>query len=76
MGSRFSWKTRDKAEQAALALKITAKDLLSLGVIDGIIAEPMGGAHRDWDTVANNLQIVILEQLREMTKYTPRQDLS
>ena len=71
--SAILWKTRDKAEQAALSLKITAKDLLNLGVIDGIIAEPMGGAHRDWDTVANNLQIVILEQLREMTKYTPKQ---
>jgi acetyl-CoA carboxylase carboxyl transferase subunit beta len=71
--SAILWKTRDKAEQAALALKITAKDLMQLGIIDGIISEPMGGAHRDWKTTANNLQIVILEQLKEMSKYSPAQ---
>lgn len=41
------WRTKDKAEDAATALKITAQDLLGMGVIDDIIPEPVGGAHRD-----------------------------
>ena len=41
------WRTADKAQDAAQALKLTAQDLLALGVIDSIISEPMGGAHRD-----------------------------
>ncbi|MCH7937590.1 MAG: hypothetical protein IH994_10955 [Proteobacteria bacterium] len=41
------WRDGDKAEDAAEALKLTAEDLLKLGVIDRIIAEPLGGAHRD-----------------------------
>jgi acetyl-CoA carboxylase carboxyl transferase subunit alpha len=41
------WKDRAKAERAAEALKGTAKDLLALGVVDSIVPEPMGGAHRD-----------------------------
>ncbi len=41
------WRTADKAPEAADAMKITAQDLLALGVIDTIIPEPLGGAHRD-----------------------------
>jgi acetyl-CoA carboxylase carboxyl transferase subunit alpha len=41
------WRTSDKAKDATVALKVTADDLLSLGIIDGIIPEPVGGAHRD-----------------------------
>jgi len=41
------WKSRDKAPQAAEALKITATDLLGVGVVDEIIPEPLGGAHSD-----------------------------
>ena len=43
------WRTNDKAEEAANALKITAQDLLKLEVIDEVIPEPIGGAHRDHD---------------------------
>ena len=45
--SSILWKTWDYKEQAANALKLTATDLLELGIIDGIIPEPVGGAHRD-----------------------------
>jgi acetyl-CoA carboxylase carboxyl transferase subunit alpha len=41
------WRTSEKAPDAAEAMKVTAQDLLSLGVIDRIVAEPVGGAHRD-----------------------------
>ncbi|MDH3857708.1 MAG: acetyl-CoA carboxylase carboxyltransferase subunit alpha, partial [Gammaproteobacteria bacterium] len=46
------WKSADKAAQAAEAMGITAERLLSLNLIDNIIAEPLGGAHRDYDEVA------------------------
>ena len=41
------WRSREQAQEAAEALKLTADDLLKLGVIDGIVPEPLGGAHRD-----------------------------
>src|SRR3546814_1106729 len=41
------WRTGDKAAEAAEAMKVTAQDLKSLGVIDGIVPEPLGGAHRE-----------------------------
>ncbi|MCJ2186766.1 acetyl-CoA carboxylase carboxyltransferase subunit alpha [Novosphingobium beihaiensis] len=45
--SSILWRTPDKAADAATAMKVTAQDLLSLNVIDGIVPEPVGGAHRD-----------------------------
>jgi acetyl-CoA carboxylase carboxyl transferase subunit alpha len=45
-----------KAEQAAAALRLTAEDLKGLGLIDGIIPEPPGGAHEDWDAAAESLK--------------------
>ena len=50
------WKSADKAPQAAEALGITAVRLLELGLIDQIIDEPLGGAHRDFDKIALNLR--------------------
>ena len=46
------WKDRAFASQAADALKIEGKQLLNLGVVDEILQEPVGGAHRDWDSTA------------------------
>jgi len=57
------WRSQDKVEEAAKALKITANDLLKLKVIDQIIPEPLGGAHRDFDSMAANLKKVLLERL-------------
>ncbi len=55
-----------QAEKAAENLKITANDLESLGVIDEIIPEPLGGAHRDYSTAAINVQKAIGRNLREL----------
>jgi acetyl-CoA carboxylase carboxyl transferase subunit alpha len=59
------WKDRAFASQAADALKIEGKQLLELGVVDQIIQEPVGGAHRDWDTTAstisNSLESILLK---------------
>nr|WP_255936704.1 acetyl-CoA carboxylase carboxyltransferase subunit alpha [Kordiimonas sp. SCSIO 12610] len=60
------WRTNDKAEDAANALKITAQDLLNLGVIDGIVDEPLGGAHRDPERALNALGDAVQSNLREM----------
>jgi acetyl-CoA carboxylase carboxyl transferase subunit alpha len=59
------WHDSTKARDAATSMKITAQDLLQLGIIDGIIAEPIGGAHRDPDTaiqrVGEALELALME---------------
>jgi acetyl-CoA carboxylase carboxyl transferase subunit alpha len=60
------WKSHTYAEQAAKALKITSKDLLRLGVIDDVIEEPLGGAHRDVNQMASRLKMYLLRCVREL----------
>lgn len=60
------WKDSSKADQAAEALKLTAHELLSLGIIDEIIPEPQGGAHRDPPRAAKNLKSAIKKHLDEL----------
>ncbi len=60
------WRTREKAEEAAEALRFTAPDLLKLGVIDGIIPEPPGGAHRDVAAAARAIGETFRAALREL----------
>jgi acetyl-CoA carboxylase carboxyl transferase subunit alpha len=62
------WGDRAKARQAAEALRLTAPDLLQLGVVDGIVPEPVGGAHRDVRTAAANLKKAIVENLDLLAK--------
>jgi acetyl-CoA carboxylase carboxyl transferase subunit alpha len=57
------WRTADKAADAAEAMKITAQDQLALGVVDRIVLEPLGGAHRDPERAIANLKEAILEEL-------------
>ena len=57
------WGDAGKAAEAAAVMKTTAPDLLRLGVIDGIVPEPVGGAHRDWDAAAGHLRSALREQL-------------
>ncbi len=57
------WKSSDKAAQAAEAMGITAERLLSLKLIDNVIKEPLGGAHRDYDQVAGSLKQNLVETL-------------
>lgn len=62
------WKDRSAAAKAAEALKITAKELHSLGLVDEIVPEPLGGAHNDPDKTAQNLQTCLLKHLQELLK--------
>ena len=65
------WKDGARAEEAANQLKITATDLLSLKVVDEIVAEPAGGAHQDADAAARNVDAAISRQLEALGKLGP-----
>lgn len=65
------WRSADNAAEAAEALKITAQDLLRLGVIDAIIPEPLGGAHRHPDAALHSLRLALVEQLGLTLKHNP-----
>ncbi|MCA9237149.1 MAG: acetyl-CoA carboxylase carboxyltransferase subunit alpha [Planctomycetales bacterium] len=62
------WKSHDFAPQAAKALKITARHLEKLGVIDDVVEEPLGGAHRDHHQMATRLKMYLVKELRELTR--------
>ena len=62
------WKSREHRREAAEALHLTAKDLKQLGVVDTIIPEPLGGAHRDPRLMAGNLKKFLRTSLRELKK--------
>ncbi len=62
------WRDNAFAPDAALAMKITAPELLELGVIDGIIPEPVGGAHRDYQLSADNVKSAILNELTSLRR--------
>jgi acetyl-CoA carboxylase carboxyl transferase subunit alpha len=62
------WKSHEYAEQAAQALRFTSRDLLSFGVIDDVIDEPLGGAHRDHHQIASRLKMYLIRSLRDLQK--------
>ncbi len=67
------WGDRSRAAEAADALRLTAPDLLELGVVDGLIEEPLGGAHRDFDTSAAAVGRVLSAALRELEALPPEE---
>ena len=60
------WGDAAKAPEAAELMRVTAPDLLKLGVIDAIVPEPVGGAHRNWDATAASLREALREQLWQL----------
>jgi acetyl-CoA carboxylase carboxyl transferase subunit alpha len=60
------WKTAGAKDKAAEALKLTARDLSALQVVDDIVPEPVGGAHTDWDAAAGALRSALLRHLAEI----------
>ncbi|WP_325891882.1 acetyl-CoA carboxylase carboxyl transferase subunit alpha [Grimontia sp. NTOU-MAR1] len=62
------WRDSDKAPQAAEAMGMTAPRLKELGLIDNIIEEPMGGAHRDFAKTAENIKALLVGQLEELSQ--------
>jgi acetyl-CoA carboxylase carboxyl transferase subunit alpha len=65
------WKDRAFASNAAEALKLDANELLKLGIIDKVLPEPAGGAHRDWDTTAQTIKASLISELKELQKMAP-----
>jgi len=65
------WRDSSKAEMAAEALKITARDLLELKLIDEIVAEPEGGAHTDYATTARLLEAALSRNIQEISQLAP-----
>jgi acetyl-CoA carboxylase carboxyl transferase subunit alpha len=71
--SAILWQSQDKVKEAASALKLTAKDLLELGIIDEIIPEPVEGAHRDWETTFENFRKYVKKHLEELKRLSPEE---
>jgi acetyl-CoA carboxylase carboxyl transferase subunit alpha len=67
------WRTADKAAEAAEAMRITAADLQQLGVIERIVSEPVGGAHRQPAAMIGALGVVIEEELDRLAPLSPAQ---
>lgn len=74
--SSILWRSWDFKERAAEALKLTADHMAGFGLIDGIVEEPLGGAHHDPDTMAITLGEHIREQLSELQKLSPDQRIN
>jgi acetyl-CoA carboxylase carboxyl transferase subunit alpha len=68
------WKSAEHWPKAAATLKMTSRDLLRLGVIDEVIAEPLGGAHRDYREAAANVKSFLIRSIRELAEL-PRAEL-
>lgn len=69
--SSILWRSWEYKETAAEALKLTAEDLLEQGIIDRIVPEPLGGAHKDHLQIANTLKLVLKEELSLLMKMKP-----
>jgi len=69
--SSILWRSWDFKEQAADAMKLTASDLLSQKIIDRIVPEPVGGAHRDPKAAAERLKEILVEELSALRKIKP-----
>ncbi len=60
------WKSADNAKEAAEAMGITAQRLSELNLVDRVIGEPLGGAHRDFKSIANSLKLALIEELEQL----------
>ena len=74
--SAILWRDRKHAAEAAEALKLTAQDLLKLDVVDEVVPEPDGGAHRDFDVSAANLGVALRQNLEKLLEQPIEQLLS
>jgi acetyl-CoA carboxylase carboxyl transferase subunit alpha len=71
--STILWRSWNFKEQAAEAMKLTARDMQLNKLVDGIVEEPLGGAHNDHQEMANHLKEVILESLAELSVLDPQE---
>jgi acetyl-CoA carboxylase carboxyl transferase subunit alpha len=69
--SSILWRSWEYKEQAAEALKLTAEDMLALGIIDRIVPEPIGGAHKNPKHSIDTLKTMLVEELKKLKKVKP-----
>jgi acetyl-CoA carboxylase carboxyl transferase subunit alpha len=74
--SSILWRSWAQKEVAAEQLKLTSEDMLKFGLVDGIIGEPLGGAHWNYDEAANNLKSYIKPVLKELEKIDPQERIN
>lgn len=70
--STILWRSWDYKEQAAEALKLTAEDMTKNKLIDGVVKEPLGGAHNDSKAAASELKKAVLSNIKELSKMNPQ----
>lgn len=70
--SSILWRSWDYKEQAAEVLKLTAEDMLKNNLIDGIIKEPLGGAHSNTEAIFKTVKLEIKRKIKELKELTPR----
>ena len=71
--SSILWRSWEFKEQAAEALRLSSSDMMKLKLIDGVIKEPLGGAHTDEKTMAREVKKVILKNIRDLSKLSPQE---
>lgn len=74
--SSILWRSWDKKEMAAEQLKLTAVDMLKFGLVDGIIPEPIGGAHWNYDQAAETVKAHIIPLIKELKSKTPEERIN
>ena len=62
------WREAEKAPDAAKAMKVSSKELKKINIVDEIIQEPLGGAHRDYDLIAQNVKSSLIKNLSILNK--------
>ena len=67
------WRSKDKVSEACQAMKMTAREILQLGVIEQVIEEPLGGAHQDYDFAAAAVKKAIIGQLDRLVRLSPKE---
>jgi acetyl-CoA carboxylase carboxyl transferase subunit alpha len=70
------WRSQDKIEEAAETMQLTADKLYKLKLIDHIVNEPLGGAHRDYETMAKRLEQALVDNLNQLSKLSTDQLVS
>ncbi len=71
--SSILWRSWDKKETAAEQLRLTGKDMLSFGLVDDVIPEPLGGAHWDYDEAAEILKNYLLPTIKHLQQFSPEE---
>lgn len=67
------WRSAEKVAEACQAMKMTAREILALGVADEVVSEPLGGAHHDYEFASERLKEAILKHLRELSKLSAKE---